>query len=70
VEQIGGVALTISILTPALKILADVIKVYIASKKTKLEIRSGSKRITISGPSSTVDQILEQLQEVDTKPQS
>jgi hypothetical protein len=68
VEQIGAVAFTISILTPALKILADVIKVYLASKKTQLEIRNGTKRIAISGPSPAVEEILGRLQDLDSQP--
>jgi len=66
VEQIGGVAFTISILTPALKILAGVIKSYLEARKTQLEIRSGTKKIAISGPSSSVEEILARLQELDS----
>jgi malonyl CoA-acyl carrier protein transacylase len=49
---------------PAFKIFAGVIKTYLETGKTQLEIRNGNKKIAISGPPSSVAKILEQLQEL------
>jgi hypothetical protein len=66
VEQFG-VVFTISIVTAGLKVLAGVIKSFLEASKTQLEIRNGPKKITISGPSSSVEEILAQLQELDSQ---